>query len=78
MKRAGPLKDGQNARSLCINKKGNTSKRPKSTSSLAHRVDKECSHEKPDREAYGNLYHRSRDIEDNGIEAVGCCLDAIA
>lgn len=78
VKRAAPFKDGQNARSLCINEKGNTLKRPQSTPSLAHGVDKECSHEKPDCEAYGNLDHRSRDIEDNGIEAVGCCLDAIS
>jgi hypothetical protein len=61
-----------------MNETGNTLKRPQSTPSLTHRVDKECSHEKPDCKAYGNLNHRSRNVEDNRIEAVGGCLHAVS
>jgi hypothetical protein len=54
--------------------KGYTLECPEAAPPLAHRVHEKRCHEETDSQANSNLNHRSCDVKDNGVEAVGRCL----
>lgn len=54
------------------------SKSPKTAASLTHGVDEQGGHEEADCDADGNLDHRCRDVEDDGVEAVLGGLDDVS